>query len=37
MNGAMRRPVIKQALIAPKAAPISMMSGIETKSETSDR
>src|ERR1700729_2845063 len=37
MNGAMRRPVIRQALTAPKATPIKMMAGIETKRETSDR
>ena len=37
MNGAIRSPVMKQALIAPNVAPISMMAGIETKSETSDR
>ena len=37
MNEAIRRPVMKQALIAPKTAPISMMEGIETKRETSDR
>ena len=37
MNGAMRRPVMRLALIAPKAPPITMMAGIETKSETSDK
>jgi hypothetical protein len=37
INDAMRRPVMNEALIAPKVTPIRTMGGIETKSGTSGR